>query len=262
MVDALRTATARAPVSLLVAIHNVAPPFERQARELWALCFASGVRPALVVVPPWLGDWPSLQHGRFTNWLFACADQGARILLRGDGHAESAWTHSRGERHQLGRRTGHHGEHLTLSYEKAREGLARGIRSLHACGLTPTGFVPIDLRARVELRRAVRDQGLALTEDSRFIWRLADETPIAAPVVRWHAGATRVKPLASATPDERWPLRRRAAFTRLVLDPGDFGDASGRATLERTLRRWQAEGGVGTYGELVRMPSRASRVAA
>ncbi len=75
-------------MTVLVSIHDVAPPFARQLHELWSLCIGLGVRPALLVVPKWHGAHPLERDARFMNWLFARADQGARIFLHGERHDE------------------------------------------------------------------------------------------------------------------------------------------------------------------------------
>lgn len=225
-------------MTLLVSIHDVAPPFEPQVRELWSLCSSYGVRPALLVVPRWHGAWHLEQHPRFTNWVYARADEGAKIFLHGDRHDEVGTLRSPRDWARAAGRTAKEGEFLTLDYEQARERIARGMRTLNACGLVPLGFVPPAWLARDETRAAARDEGLAYSEDTRFVWRLSDATPIAAPAVRWSA-RTRVRAVVSArVSDVRWHLQRHARYLRLALHPTDLDHPATRASLVRAIERW------------------------
>ncbi|MEO7967136.1 MAG: DUF2334 domain-containing protein [Gemmatimonadaceae bacterium] len=225
-------------MTLLVSTHDVAPPFEPHVRLLWSLCFARGVRPALLVVPRWHGAWHLPQHPRFANWIYARADEGARMFLHGDRHDEvGSLGVARDWQHAV-RRPEREGEFRALSYEMARERIARGSRMLQSCGLMPTGVVPPACLAREETRDAARDEGLSFSEDQRFVWRLADGTPISAPTVRW-SGWTPVHALVSTRVSEaRWRMQRTARFQRLALHPSDVANSATREALIRALGRW------------------------
>lgn len=225
-------------MTLLVSIHDVAPPFEPQVRELWSMCAEYGVKPALLVVPRWHGAWHLAQHPRFVNWVYARADEGARIFLHGDRHDEIGTTRSRSDWHRAVGRTDAEGEFLTLRYEEARERIARGIRTLSACGVVPLGFVPPAWLARAESRAAAHDEGLAYTEDSRFVWRLRDNIPIAAPAVRWSARTWIRAQISASVSDARWHMQRRARVMRLALHPTDLDRDVTRASLREALARW------------------------
>ena len=60
----------------LVAIHDVTPAHRLAVHELWALCRARGIVPALFVVPSWHGCWPLRGHPEFVDWLAAASGQG------------------------------------------------------------------------------------------------------------------------------------------------------------------------------------------
>jgi len=75
-------------VSLLVSIHDVTPALAEGVARLWALCAERGVRPALLVVPDWHGEWPLEAHPAFVAWLRARAGEGAEIVLHGERHDE------------------------------------------------------------------------------------------------------------------------------------------------------------------------------
>ena len=75
-------------MSLLVSIHDVTPGARDGVARLWELCARRGVRPALLVVPDWHGEWPLEPHPAFVAWLRARAAEGAEIVLHGERHDE------------------------------------------------------------------------------------------------------------------------------------------------------------------------------
>jgi predicted deacetylase len=75
-------------VTLLVSIHDVAPPNLAAVRRLWQLCRDAGVVPALLVVPDWHGSAPIEHDADFLTWLRGAVTEGAELLLHGERHDE------------------------------------------------------------------------------------------------------------------------------------------------------------------------------
>lgn len=224
--------------TVLVTIHDVAPPLMPRVERLWALCGACGVRPGLLVVPDWHGAAPIEDNAACVAWVRACAAQGAEIFLHGERHDEvgspRAW---RDEVRAFGR-TNREGEFLTLDYPAARARIDRGLARLRGLGLDPIGFVPPAWLARDDTHRAVRDAGLAVSEDDGAIYAFRSSRTIQSPVVRWSSrGALRAYgSLAQA--QLRWTLQRGAAAVRIALHPADLDHPATAASVERTLDRW------------------------
>lgn len=248
-------------MTVLVSIHDVAPPFTRQLHALWSLCIGLGVRPALLVVPNWHGAHPLERDARFMDWLFARADQGARIFLHGERHDEHEHGRSVLDEWRALGRTAREGEFLTLDYAAARARIARGLETLARCGLSPIGFVPPAWLARAATREAARDAGLSLAEDARRIYLLQEGIALHAPAVRWSARSTWRAVMSALVADARWHLQRSRPLVRLALHPTDLDHPETRRSLERTLERWlrvrQGDG----YGALA-SPGSAARVTA
>ena len=129
-------------MTLLVSIHDVAPPNEPAVRRLWDTCRALGVTPALLVVPDWHGEAPLERHPAFVAWLRQAAGQGAEIVLHGERHDEHGRLRSMTDALRAVGRTAGEGECLTLDPVELRALVERGVARLHALGLAPDGFVP------------------------------------------------------------------------------------------------------------------------
>ena len=174
-------------MTVLVSLHDVAPPFTRQLHELWSLCLGLGVRPALLVVPNWHGRHPIAGDRRFLDWVHARVEQGARVFLHGERHDEVGSARALGDHWRAMGRTAREGEFLSLGYLEARARIERGLAALAHGGLVPIGFIPPAWLARAATRDAARDAGLALTEDDAHLYLLQERVTMAAPAVRWSA---------------------------------------------------------------------------
>ena len=223
---------------VLVTIHDVAPPLMPRIERLWALCAARNVKPGLLVVPDWHGGASIENDAACVAWIRARADDGAEIFLHGERHDEvgspRGW---RDELRALGR-TNKEGEFLTLGYDAARARIDRGLARLRALGLSPIGFVPPAWLALPDTHRAVRDAGLAVSEDDATSYAFKAARTIESPVVRWSSrGAFRAYgSLAQA--QLRWTLQRGASVIRIALHPADLDHPATAASVERTLDLW------------------------
>lgn len=236
--------------TVLVTIHDVAPPMMPKVRRLWELCAARGVRPGLLVVPDWHGAWPIEQDADCVAWTRARAAEGAEIFLHGSRHDEVGVPRGLGDHLRALGRTNREGEFLTLRHDRARALIDAGLARLRALRLNPIGFVPPAWLARPDTHTAVRDAGLAVSEDDGTIYAFAAGRTIASPVVRWSSrGAFRAYgSLVQA--QLRWTLQRGSGVVRIALHPADLDHSATSASVERTLDRWTAAYGSGTYASL------------
>src|SRR5215212_2375995 len=120
---------------LLVSIHDVSPARAPAIRNLWNLCRARGITPALLVVPNWHGAWPLDQYPEFVDWVRERVLDGAEIALHGERHDEVGLPRTTREQWLAWGRTAGEGEFLTLDASAARERLARGLALLQRLGL-------------------------------------------------------------------------------------------------------------------------------
>jgi uncharacterized protein len=227
-------------VSLLVSIHDATPGLADGVTRLWALCAERGVRPALLVVPDWHGEWPLEAHPTFVAWLRARAAEGAVIVLHGERHDEVGLRRGPADAVRAWGRTAREGEFLTLDGPAAGERIGRGLARLRALGLEPVGFVPPAWLARDAGHRAAGAAGLAFSEDDRSIRLYPSGRRLPSPVVRWSA-RTPLRAMGSvAVARARWALQQRARFPRLAFHPQDLGHPATAAALGPTLDRWLA----------------------
>jgi uncharacterized protein len=237
-------------VSLLVSIHDVTPVLADGVGRLWDLCALRGVRPALLVVPDWHGEWPLEAHPGFVTWLRARAAEGAEIVLHGERHDEVGLPRRLTDELRAWGRTAREGEFLTLDQPAARERIARGRARLRALGLEPVGFVPPAWLARDAGHRAVAETGLGFSEDDRAILLFPSGRRIPSPVVRWSARSPMRAWGSVAVARARWALQGRARHPRIAFHPQDLGHAATAASLGPTLDRWLARHPPITYTAL------------
>ena len=223
---------------LLITIHDVAPPLMPRVERLWEICAARKVKPGLLVVPDWHGESPIENDAACVAWIRRRAAEGAEVFLHGERHDEVGSPRSWHDSLRALGRTNKEGEFLTLDYDAARARIDHGLARLRALGLSPVGFVPPAWLARPDTHRAVRDAGLAVSEDDATIYAFRAARTITSPVVRWSSrGAFRA--YGSLTQAQlRWTLQRGASAMRIALHPADLDHPATAASVERTIDRW------------------------
>jgi predicted deacetylase len=237
-------------MKLLVSIHDVTPALERDVRTLWDLCAERGITPALFVVPNWHGAWPLEEYPRFTAWLGAKARAGAEIFLHGERHDEHGLPRTFGDHLRAFGATAREGEFLTLDERQASERIARGVCTLRRAGLDPIGFVAPAWLAREATYRAVRDAGLAISEDVGTIRLHGRATRLPSPVIRWSGRTPLRAHLSAAVADARWLAERHHWLTRIALHPSDLRHPATAASMAAHLNRWRADRYQHRYAQL------------
>ena len=243
-----------APRRLLVSIHDVAPRFEGQVDRLADhLTRAGSPRFAMLVVPRHWASPPLLRGSPFATRVRSWSDAGVNLFVHGWTHRDE---HPHGGRWDIWKArhlTAGEGEFLGLGGSEARERMRRGRELLEdITGRAPAGFIaPAWLYGSGALS-ALRDEGFALTEDHRRVWRPRDGAVLArGPVVTW----------ASRTIARTRSSLAFAAFARRVLPwqktirvavhPGDTLKPELMASIERTIGTFVRTHRPGHYHELV-----------
>jgi uncharacterized protein len=237
-------------VSLLVSIHDVTPALAEGVERLWTLCAERGVRPALLVVPDWHGQWPLEAYPDFVGWLRARVFEGGEIVLHGERHDEAGLPRGLGDELRAWGRTAAEGEFLTLDEPAAHDRIARGRARLAALGLEPVGFVPPAWLARPAGHRAAGRNGLAFSEDDHAVHLHPTGRRIPAPVVRWSARGPLRAWGSVAVARARWTLQGRVPLARIALHPQDLGHRATARSIAPTLDRWLARHRLLTYAAL------------
>jgi predicted deacetylase len=235
---------------LLVSIHDVTPAHAAAVVRLWSLCAERDVRPALLVVPNWHGEWPLDRHPDFVEWLGVRAAEGAEIVLHGERHDEVGLPRRFADQWKAWGRTNREGEFLTLDAVAARERLARSLGLLRRLGLEPTGFVPPAWLAREATYKAAAAAGFAFSEDDHSIRLLAVSRRLRSPVIRW-SSRTRVRAWGSVrVARARSLFQRGARYPRIALHPGDLNHPDTARSVTETLDRWLSKHPPGRYADL------------
>jgi predicted deacetylase len=235
---------------LLVSIHDVSPAQAPAIARLWGLCADRGIRPALLVVPNWHGEWPLEEHPQFVEWLRARMADGAEIALHGERHDEVGLPRQLTDRWRAWGRTRGEGEFLTLDAASATERLHRGLELLRQLGLEVSGFVPPAWLAREDTHRAAAAAGLSFSEDDRSVRLHPASKRVRSPVVRWST-RTRTRAWGSVgVARARWLLQHRARFPRIALHPGDLTHPATARSVVRSLDRWLQRHPAGSYSDL------------
>jgi uncharacterized protein len=237
--------------ALVVAIHDVAPPFAEECAALWALCVAQGITPALFVVPVWHGAWPLAQHPVFARWIADRHRSGAEVLLHGRRHDEVGTTRSWRAQWRAAGRTAREGEFLTLGYDEALTRIADGARVLRALTLDPVGFVAPAWLDSIATRRAARDIGFAVTEHAAAIVALQSGVEVRAPAVSWSARTRLRATLSPAVAAARRRLHADHPVVRLALHPRDLHHRGVAASVRDAVRWWRASRDVVPYRTVV-----------
>lgn len=227
-------------MKLLVSIHDVTPAHAANVRELWNLCRAIGVTPALLVVPNWHGRWPLDRHPHFTRWVRQCADEGADVLLHGERHDEHGSTRRFVDDMRAFGLTSSEGEFLTLDRDEARLRISRGLKMLRRCELDPVGFVPPAWLARPSCGVAAAECGLRISEDASSIYLHHRGTRLLSPVTRWSTRARWRAGTSRLVARARLALGRRTWLVRIALHPMDLSSAPVRRSIVQTMERWLA----------------------
>jgi uncharacterized protein len=235
---------------LLVSIHDVTPAHAAAVASLWRLCAARDVRPALLVVPNWHGEWLLDRYPNFVEWLQARAAEGAEIVLHGERHDEVGLPRRFADHWRGWGKTAREGEFLTLDAAAARERLMRGLDLLRRLGFEPTGFVPPAWLAREATYKAAAAAGLAFSEDDRSIRLLSVSRWLRSPVVRW-SSRTRGRAWGSVrVARARYLLQRGARYPRIALHPGDLDRPDTARSVTESLDSWLSRHAPGSYSDL------------
>jgi predicted deacetylase len=235
---------------LLVSIHDVTPALEPNVVRLWDLCSVHDIKPALLVVPDWHGQWPIESYPDFVQWIRTQAAQGAEVVLHGERHDEVGLPRTARDACRAWGKTDKEAEFLTLGTAAAHDRLTRALGRLRAVGLEPVGFVPPAWLAHDATHRAAEAAGLVFTEDAHVIRLLPAGRAVRSPVVRWSA-RTPLRAWGSvAVAAARWALQRNTPWPRIALHPHDLDHAATTRSVRRALEHWPKRHRPGRYADL------------
>jgi len=209
---------------LVVSVHDVAPCFSRQIREIVALLESLGIgRASMLAVPDYHHRSPLRGDPSFAAWLRGLEKRGFEIVQHGYAHIEEKKASSiEGRLHSRWSTRGE-GEFLSLEYGEAMAKIRAGADYLRVCGLSPTGFIaPAWLLSEGALD-AVRDAGFSYTNTSLHFMTLLPFRKVCAPAVVLYGGDNPTRRFLGVLETRaRLGLLRWSRFARIAVHPVDM----------------------------------------
>ena len=190
---------------LCIALHDVAPATWPDCEKLLRLLEPLGRPPVtLAVVPQYHGGARIDRAPWFVRDVNAHVAAGAEVALHGlrhlDDGVDAGGDAGGGPADWVRRRllTAGEGEFAALPLAEADARIRRGLDMLHACGWSPSGFIPPAWLAGEGARRALEHSPLVYTSSHWELLRLPDGVRIAAPCITvsaraaWRRAASRL----------------------------------------------------------------------
>ncbi|WP_392890975.1 DUF2334 domain-containing protein [Pseudomonas migulae] len=233
------------PTSLLLVLHDVAPPTWADYQPFVEAVDALGNVPMTwLVVPDFhkhndLGDHPA-----FRRLLTSRAARGDELALHGYFHCDESPPPSTPRDWFMRRIYTHEGEFYELSRDAALTRLRAGIDVFQRYHWPLQGFVAPAWLMSEGTRQALRELPLSYTSDPQHLYRLPDFTPVDAPGLVWSARSAWRRGVSKLVSDQREQRWRQAPVIRLGLHPVDMRHEFSRNYWFHTLKRLLAEGRV------------------
>lgn len=227
--------------SLLLAIHDVSPAFDRAVSVLSDKLsrLVGEAQFAMLVVPDYWGRARLDRDAAFCSRLRSWADAGVEIFLHGWLHRDDAAYRNRSVARWKARHlTAGEGEFLGLSEDDAFRRMRDG-RDLveQVIGRPVVGFVAPAWLYGPGTRAALRRSQFAIAEDHWRVWSAPSGTVLArGPVVTWasRTPGRMASSLAVAALARR--LHHVLPVARIAVHPGDTREPVLIDSIERTVR--------------------------
>jgi predicted deacetylase len=204
--------------SLVVSIHDVAPPsWDRVRRMLEALDGVGVGRRSLLVIPNFEGRWQIDQHDAFCAALRRLQFDGDELVLHGYEHVAVGTPVGLIDRFR-NRWYTRAGEFLSLDYRDARDRIERGLDLMRRMNLDAHGFVAPGWLINADGLRAARDCGLEYTNSYLTFMDLAQGRSHFAPSLVFGPGSLN-EDLGIGIQRRLVALMSRRPVVRVVLHP-------------------------------------------
>jgi len=255
-------------VTVQVAIHDVTPRWTREIERLLSWAGEAGVRPALLVVPNYHGNWPIAEHQDFCAKLRVLQACGHDVLLHGYYHDSvteraNASTQAAGcrKRHAVDSMfraanafiyqqliSSNEAEFMGIEAEQADGLLERGARDLEGVGLRIDGFVAPAWSMPSWMRESIFKRGWRITEDHLRIYDSQSRRAQTGMLVNY-ATRTRLRLATTLAAGRLGRLCPSRVLVRVAIHPADVTVAILREEIQR-LFSWAARRGVVSLGDL------------
>lgn len=233
--------------SVHVSIHDVSPAWTSEVELALEYCDAIGVKPALLVVPNFHGEWPLLEHPEFCARLRDLQASGHEIFLHGFYHAAGMGTRGGSAAPGLSRWFAQRivskgeAEFSDVSRDEAVRRLEDGERVLREAGLTIDGFIAPAWSMPAWVHPLLAERGYTFSEDHLKIYDPRGHRARSSVVLNY-ASRTPMRLLSSVAYCRLAKHARAVMPARVAIHPADMRYALLRHEV-RELLSW-AEGNV------------------
>ena len=205
-----------------VSIHDVSPAWDRELTLALEYTKTIGVRPALLVVPNFHGEWPLDAHPKFCARLRDLQKDGHEIYLHGFFH-KSRHTERRDLAWLYAQKivSGGEAEFRELSQPEAEARLDEGEEVLERAGLRIDGFIAPAWAMHDWLLPVLGKRGYAFTEDHLHVYDPASNRKRASVVLNY-ASRTPGRLLSSVAWCRIAKYARAAVPARIAIHPADM----------------------------------------
>src|SRR6266436_6623238 len=210
--------------SLVVSLHDVAPPTQQITAAIVSELGRHGVRVcSILVVPDYHHQGFFTRHREFVTWLRGLEADGHEIVIHGYFHERPPLKRESLHDKLLTRfYTRNEGEFYDLSYEEALRRITTARDEFRAQGLKPRGFIAPAWLLGNEAERAVRDAQLEYTTRLRSVCDLRSESifPARTLVYSVHNGWRRG--LSRSWNAALFRLLKNNPLLRISIHPADY----------------------------------------
>ena len=219
---------------LLVSLHDVAPPFERDILDQLDELERIGQFPvSLKVVPNWHGVHPLSESPRLLTSVKAWHNAGSEIVLHGNEHRrQGAWRGSPIRRARAGLFAPDAAEFMSMDGIQAMKSVESALDELEKCGLSrPTSFSAPGWLLSDEAQNAIAESGFQYLIGMQSILDLKCGSLLWTPSAGFMGGGSLHEAGIAALGSLTHPLVQRLGVIKVYLHP----DVSGRRRWLRTV---------------------------
>lgn len=238
----------------MVALHDVAPPFEREIRAQLALLNEMGVdRCALLVVPNWHGAYPLSRDMPLATLLRRQVERGSEVVLHGLQHRRRGAIH--GPAHLRLRAelvAPNVCEFLSLAAEEVIDGVRIGVRLFEDLGLPrPTTFCAPGWLLSPDLYEPLAEAGIRRVAAMFSVQNLEHSRRTLLPSLGYMGGGPLHEAAIGAGNEIISAILPRLNAAQLYLHPqGGLDNRAARRVMEHLASLVQAGWGPTTYEAL------------
>src|SRR6266705_4684361 len=210
--------------SLVVSLHDVAPPTQQITSTIVSELGRHGVRVcSILVVPDYHHQGFFARHREFVTWLRDLEADGHEIVIHGYFHERPPLKRESLHDKLLTRfYTRNEGEFYDLGYEEALRRITTARDEFRALGLKPRGFIAPAWLLGNEAEQAVRDAQLEYTTRLRTVCDLRSESIFPARTLVYSVHNNWRRALSRSWNEALFRLLETKPLLRISIHPPDY----------------------------------------